>query len=98
MPVFIWAYLREFNCIADAAQVRGSENRFTTIGCGSPIYFVMQGYAILNNAEMPIVAANSDKNPNDNFIEQLQLNAETAINKLLSMALGDRNRVASWWP
>ena len=47
---------------------------------------------------MPIVAANSDKNPNDNFIEQLQLNAETAINKLLSMALGDRNRVASWWP
>ena len=94
LPVFIWAYPREFNSAADAAQVRGSQNRFTTIGWGSPIFFVTQGYAILDNAEMPIVAANADKKPNDNFVEQLQLNAEAAINKLSEMGVGDRNRMA----
>lgn len=94
LPVFIWAYPREFNSAADAAQIRGSQNRFTLISSGGPIFFVTQGYAILDNAEMPIVAASADKKPNDNFIAQLQLNAEAAINKLAEMGVGDRNRVA----
>ncbi|MBC7721577.1 MAG: S9 family peptidase [Pedobacter sp.] len=94
LPVFIWAYPREFNSAADAAQIRGSQNRFTLISSGGPIFFVTQGYAILDNAEMPIVAASADKKPNDNFIAQLQLNAEAAINKLSEMGVGDRNRMA----
>ncbi len=94
LPVFIWAYPREFNSAADAAQVRGSENKFTLISSGSPIFFVTQGYAVLDNAEMPIVAASADKKPNDNFVQQLQLNAEAAINKLSEMGVGDRNRMA----
>jgi hypothetical protein len=57
------------------AQIRGSKDRFTLIGGGSPIFFVTQGYAILNNAEMPIVAKEGKK-PNDSFVEQLELNAE----------------------
>jgi len=94
LPVFIWAYPAEYNSAADAAQVRGSEHRFTLMNYGSPIFYVTQGYAILNNAEMPIVATDKDKKPNDNFIEQLKLNAEAAINKLAEMGVGDRNRVA----
>jgi dipeptidyl aminopeptidase/acylaminoacyl peptidase len=94
LPVLIWAYPREFNSAADAAQVRGSQNRFTLVGYGGPIFWVTQGYAVLDNAEMPIVAMNADKKPNDNFIEQLQMNAEAAINKLSDMGVGDRNRVA----
>lgn len=94
LPVFIWAYPREFNSAADAAQVRGSQNKFTLISSGGPLFFVTQGYAILDNAEMPIVAANADKKPNDNFVQQLQLNAEAAINKLSEMGVGDRNRMA----
>ena len=43
---------------------------------------------------MPIVATSKDKKPNDNFIEQLTMNAEAAINVLDSMGVGDRNRVA----
>lgn len=94
LPVFIWAYPAEYNSAADAAQIRGSEHRFTLINWGSPIYYVTQGYAVLNNAEMPIVATSKDKKPNDNFIEQLTMNAEAAINVLDSMGVGDRNRVA----
>jgi len=93
LPVLIWAYPREFNSAADAAQIRGSKYRFTTIGGGSPVFFVTNGYAILDNAEMPIVAKDGKK-PNDTFVEQLQLNAEAAINKLAELGVGDRNRVA----
>lgn len=94
LPVFMWAYPREFNSVADAAQVRGSQSRFTTIGWGSPVFYVTQGFAVLDAAEMPIVAKDSSTKPNDNFVQQLQMNAEAAINKLSEMGVGDKNRVA----
>ncbi|MGZ3756262.1 MAG: prolyl oligopeptidase family serine peptidase [Mucilaginibacter sp.] len=93
LPVLIWAYPREFNSAADAAQIRGSQNKFITISWASPVFWVTQGYAILDNAEMPIVAKEGKK-PNDTFVEQLKMNAEAAINKLADMGVGDRNRVA----
>ncbi len=93
LPVFMWAYPREFNSADDAAQVRGSEHRFTTISWGSPVFYVTQGFAVLNNAEFPIVAKGNGK-PNDNFVDQLKMNAEAAINALAEMGVGDRNRVA----
>lgn len=94
LPVLIWAYPREFNNAADAAQIRGSKDRFTTISWASPIYYVTQGFAVLDNAEMPIVSTDPSKKPNDNFLEQLRLNAEAAINNLSDMGVGDRKRVA----
>lgn len=94
LPVFIWAYPAEYNSAADAGQVRGSEDRFTYVGGGSPVFYVTHGYAILNNAEMPIVATGKDAKPNDDFVEQLTLNAEAAIKKLSDMGVGDKNRMA----
>ena len=94
LPVLIWAYPREFNSAADAAQIRGSKDRFTTISWASPIYYVTQGFAILDNAEMPIVSASPDKKPNDNFVDQLKMNAEAAINFLSDLGIGDRKRMA----
>lgn len=94
LPVFIWAYPAEYNSAADAAQVRGSEHRFTLLNWGSPVYYVTQGYAVLNNAEMPIVATSKDKKPNDDFVQQLTMNAEAAINVLDSIGVGDKNRMS----
>jgi dipeptidyl aminopeptidase/acylaminoacyl peptidase len=94
LPMIIWAYPREFNSATDAAQTRGSQYRFTTISWASPIFYVTQGYAVLDAAEMPIVATNAEKKPNDDFVHQLELNAQAAIDKLASMGVGDRNRVA----
>jgi dipeptidyl aminopeptidase/acylaminoacyl peptidase len=93
LPVVMWAYPREFKNASDAAQVRGSQYTYTRISSGSPLFWVTQGYAVLDNAEMPIVGE-GDKQPNDNFIEQLQWNAEAAIDKLAAMGVGDRNRIA----
>lgn len=94
LPVFIWAYPAEYNSAADAAQIRGSEHRFTLLNWGSPVFYVTQGYAVLNNAEMPIVSPGKDKKPNDDFIKQLTMNAEAAINVLDEMGVGDKNRMA----
>lgn len=94
LPVFIWAYPAEYNSAADAAQIRGSKHRFTLLNWGSPVYYVTQGYAVLNNAEMPIVATDTTKKPNDNFVEQLRMNAAAAINKLAALGVGDSTRVA----
>lgn len=93
LPTLIWAYPREFNSASDAAQIRGSENKFITISSGGPVFYVTQGYAVLDNAEMPIVAKDG-KRPNDSFVEQLKLNAEAAIGKLSEMGVGDKNRMA----
>ncbi|WP_158828271.1 S9 family peptidase [Mucilaginibacter lacusdianchii] len=93
LPVLIWAYPAEFNSADDAAQIRGSKDRFITINPGGPVFFVTQGYAVLDNASMPIVARDGKK-PNDTFVEQLEMNAKAAIDKLADLGVGDRNRVA----
>ncbi|MCE2834599.1 MAG: prolyl oligopeptidase family serine peptidase, partial [Chitinophagaceae bacterium] len=92
LPVLIWAYPREYKSAADAAQVRGSKYAFTRLSWGSPIFWATQGYAVLDNAEMPIVGE-GDKEPNDQFIPQLHLNAHAAIKELAVMGVGDSTRV-----
>jgi dipeptidyl aminopeptidase/acylaminoacyl peptidase len=92
LPVLIWAYPREYKSAADAAQVRGSKYTFTSVSYGGPVFWATQGYAVLDNAEMPIVGEGS-KEPNDNFIPQLYLNAHAAIQAVASRGVGDSNRV-----
>lgn len=94
LPVLMWAYPREFRTAADAAQVRGSKYLFTNINYGSPVFWVMRGYCVMDNVEMPIVSTDPKAEPNDNFIEQLTMNAEAAIKVINDMGVGDPNRVA----
>ena len=93
LPVLMWAYPREYKSAADAAQVRGSKYTFTRLSWGSPLYWVIRGYAIMDQTEMPIVGE-GELEPNDFFIEQLVANAEAAINKVVEMGVGDRSRIA----
>lgn len=93
LPVLMWAYPREYKSAADAAQVRGSKYTFTRLSWGSPIYWVTRGYAIMDQTEMPIVGE-GDQEPNDFFIEQLVANAEAAIDHIVELGIGDRNRIA----
>ncbi len=92
LPVLMWAYPREYKSAEIAAQVRGSKYRFTRLSWGSPIYWVTQGYAIMDQTEMPIVGE-GDKEPNDYFREQLVANAEAAIDHIVELGIGDRNRI-----
>lgn len=94
LPTLLWAYPREFTSASDASQIRGNQHKFTMLSWGSPVFYVTQGYAILDNAEMPIVATSADKKPNDDFINQLILNATAAIDKLVELGISDRNKIA----
>jgi dipeptidyl aminopeptidase/acylaminoacyl peptidase len=93
LPVLMWAYPREYKSAATAAQVRGSKYQFTRLSWGSPIYWVTQGYAIMDQTEMPIVGEGDDE-PNDTFVVQLVANAEAAIDYIVDQGIGDREKIA----
>ena len=91
LPVVIWAYPLEYDTAATAGQVRGSVNRFTFFRGTSQLFFLTQGYAVLDNAEMPVVG--TPETVNDTFVQQIVSNAEAAIRKLDVMGVGDPKRV-----
>ncbi|MCH7404264.1 alpha/beta hydrolase family protein [Belliella aquatica] len=93
LPVLMWAYPREYKSAAVASQVRGSQYRFTRLSWGSPLYWVTQGYAIMDQTEMPIVGE-GDLEPNDFFLEQLVANAEAAIDYIVDSGIGERSKIA----
>lgn len=92
LPVLMWAYPREYKSAEVAAQVRGSKFEFTRLSWGTPLYWVTQGYAIMDRTEMPIVGE-GDEEPNDVFVEQLVANAEAAIDFIVEKGIGDRERI-----
>lgn len=93
LPVLMWAYPREYKSADVASQVRGSKYRFTRLSWGSPVYWVTRGYAIMDRTEMPIVGE-GDTEPNDRFVDQLVSNAEAAIDYIVEIGIGDRDRIA----
>lgn len=93
LPVLMWAYPKEYKSASDAAQVRGSQYRFIRVGYGSPVFWATEGYAVMDATEMPIVGE-GEQSPNDNFMPQLVMNAEAAIEKIAGMGIGDSSRIA----
>ncbi len=93
LPMILWAYPREYKDKSTAGQVTSSPHTFTYPGYGSVIFWVTQGYAILDGAAFPIVGE-GDKEPNDTFIKQLVANGKAAIDAVDELGYIDRNRVA----
>lgn len=93
LPVFMWAYPREFKTGIAAGQVKTSPYQFTKIPLQSPIFWVTQGYAILDNVDMPIVGESNDQ-PNNTFVKQLTLNAQAAIATLVNMGIANEAQIA----
>jgi dipeptidyl aminopeptidase/acylaminoacyl peptidase len=91
LPTVIWAYPLEFNDPATAGQVSGSPNRFTTISGISHLFFLTQGYAVLDGATMPVVG--DPETMNNTYVEQIVASAKAAIDKAVEMGVTDRNRV-----
>ncbi|MBC5775366.1 S9 family peptidase [Pontibacter sp. KCTC 32443] len=93
LPMLMWAYPREFKNAATAGQVKSSPYEFTRISSGSPLFWVTQGYAVLDRTDMPIVGE-GDAQPNDTYNEQLVASAKAAIDKVVSMGVVDPKRIA----
>ena len=91
LPTIVWAYPLEFNDADTAGQVTGSPYRFTTIGGISELFLLTQGYAILDNATMPVIG--DPETMNNTYVEQVVASAKAAIDKAVEMGVTDHNRV-----
>ena len=93
LPMLMWAYPVEYKDKDQAGQVKESPHNFIQLYYGSPVYWAARGYAILDDADFPIIGE-GDKQPNDTFIEQLVANAAAGIDFAYNRGVADRNRVA----
>jgi len=91
-PLVVWAYPLEFNDKDTAGQVRAAPRRFTRLAGTSPLMFLTRGYALLDNASMPIVG--DPETMNDTFIAQVVASAEAAVDAVVAEGVADRDRVA----
>jgi dipeptidyl aminopeptidase/acylaminoacyl peptidase len=91
LPTVVWAYPLEFTDASTAGQVSGSTNRFTQIGGYSHLFFLLNGYAVLDETTMPIVG--DPETVNDTFIKQIVDSASAAIDKAVEMGVTDPERV-----
>ncbi len=91
LPTVVWAYPLEYTNADVAGQVSGSTNRFTSIGGYSHLFFLLQGYAVLDDATIPIVG--DPLTVNDTFIKQMIDSAQAAVDKAVEMGVTDRDRV-----
>jgi dipeptidyl aminopeptidase/acylaminoacyl peptidase len=93
LPLLIWAYPEEFKDKNSAGQSDKNPNQFTFPSYGSFVYWVTKGYVVLDDASFPIIGE-GDKEPNDNFIEQLVANGRAAIDAVDKLGYIDRTKVA----
>lgn len=92
LPTFLWAYPAEFKSKEAAGQVSGSPYQFNRISYWGAAAFVTMGYAILDNASIPIVGEGT-KEPNDTYVEQLVSSAKAAIDEGVRLGVVDAGRV-----
>lgn len=92
LPLFIWAYPLEFTDKSTAGQVAATPTTFTRMGGTSHLCLVFAGYAVMDEATMPVVG--DPETVNDTFVAQIVASAKAAIDKAAALGVGDPNRVA----
>ncbi|MBO0931681.1 S9 family peptidase [Fibrella aquatilis] len=92
LPTFMWAYPAEFKSKDAAGQAQGSAYQFNRIAAMGGAVFATMGYAVLDNASIPIVGE-GDKEPNDTYVEQLVASAKAAIDEGVRLGVVDATRV-----
>jgi dipeptidyl aminopeptidase/acylaminoacyl peptidase len=93
LPLVMWAYPQEFKSADAAGQVTDSPYRFVRAGAGSPLVWLTQGYAVLDDPTMPIVGEGT-KEPNDSYVQQLVASAQAAVDEVVRRGVADRRRIA----
>jgi dipeptidyl aminopeptidase/acylaminoacyl peptidase len=90
LPTLVWAYPYEFSDASTAGQVTGhAAQAFPELTYHQ--LPVLDGYALLDNAAMPIVG--DPDTVNNTYIEQIQMDAQAAIDKAVEMGVSDRERI-----
>ena len=91
LPTVLYAYPLEYSGATTAGQVRGSAQRFMRIYGASHLYFLLQGYAVLDRTDMPMIG--DPETTYDTFVPQLVADAEAAVAKAVEIGVTDPNRI-----
>ena len=91
-PTLIWAYPLEYTQASDAGQVRAAPDRYLRLGGSSHLFLLLHGYAVFDDAAMPIVGPR--RSANDTFVLQVQQNARAAVAALEATGVVDTKRLA----
>lgn len=92
LPCLLWAYPIEYTDASLAGQVRVTGNRFTRLTGTSPLMLLTQGYAVFDDAAMPVIG--DPETMNDTLVPQLVTSAEAALAALDATGCVDTERVA----
>jgi len=92
LPILIWGYpsrydsLRVYKPRQEDTKKTGA---FLTNVWEAPVIWTLAGYAVIE-VDMPILGG---KYANESYLKQIILNAKAAIDKLVTMGIGDSSRV-----
>jgi dipeptidyl aminopeptidase/acylaminoacyl peptidase len=89
LPLVVWVYPLDYTSPDAASQVRGNPNRFTFFRGSSHLFFLTQGYAILDGPSLPIIGEHG----NDSYAEQLVMGLNAAIEKIRELGVADTDRM-----
>lgn len=93
LPMIMWAYPTEYKSADAAGQVTDSPYRFIRVGWWTPLLWLVNGYAVLDDPSMPIIGE-GDVEPNDMYVKQLVSSAKAAIDEVVRRGVADRDRIA----
>jgi dipeptidyl aminopeptidase/acylaminoacyl peptidase len=88
-PVVMWAYPREFGTEASFSGVLSPE-RYLDFRRAFRLFFLLRGYAVMDEVSMPIVGEPGQAN--DSFIEQVVDNASAALGAAAATGLVNTRR------
>ncbi len=91
LPTVLYAYPREYSDPATAGQIVGSNHTFLRLRGASHLFYLLQGYAVLDQTAMPVLG--DPDTAYDTFVEQIVMDAEAAIAKAVELGVTDRERV-----
>lgn len=91
LPAVVNAYPLDYTDPKAAGQVFGSTQRFTTLSWQHELYFLLMGYAVIDNPSLPVVGETSKIY--DTYMEQLLAGAKAAVDKAVELGVADRDRI-----
>jgi dipeptidyl aminopeptidase/acylaminoacyl peptidase len=90
LPALVWAYPYEYSDADTAGQVTGhAAQSFNQLNYHQ--LFVLRGYALLDDAAMPVVG--DPDTVNNTYVDQILMDAQAAVDKAVEMGVVDRDRV-----
>lgn len=94
LPVLMWTYPYDYKCKAQCENEKTDRYNFIKPSYTAALIWATQGYAVLENFTMAIIAADKDSLANDRFQEQLVMSAESAVDFIVdTLGIGDRERI-----